>query len=57
MLIIVTKPYTIRLTNPGKNPPQFVVTQGTQYSVTVAPDIENGTISVDKEKNHMRVIL
>lgn len=44
------KPYTIRLTNPGKNPPEFVVTQGTQYSVTVAPDIENGTISVDKEK-------
>ena len=46
------KPYTIRLTNPGKNPPQFVVTQGTQYSVTVAPDIENGTISVDKEKSY-----
>lgn len=41
------KPYTIRLTNPGKNPPQFVVTQGTQYSVSVAPNIENGTISVD----------
>ena len=41
------KPYTIRLTNPGETPPQFVVTQGTQYSVTVAPDIENGTISVD----------
>lgn len=46
------KPYTIRLTNPGKNPPEFVVTQGTQYSVTVAPDIENGTISVDKEKSY-----
>ena len=46
------KPYTIRLTNPGKNPPQFVVTQGTQYSVTVAHDIENGTISVDKEKSY-----
>lgn len=46
------KPYTIRLTNPDKNPPQFVVTQGTQYSVTVAPDIENGTISVDKEKSY-----
>lgn len=46
------KPYTIRLTNPGKNPPQFVVTQGTQYNVTVAPDIENGTISVDKEKSY-----
>lgn len=46
------KPYTIRLTNPGKNPPQFLVTQGTQYSVTVAPDIENGTISVDKEKSY-----
>lgn len=46
------KPYTIRLTNPGKNPPQFVVTQGTQYSVNVAPDIENGTISVDKEKSY-----
>ena len=41
------KPYTIRLTNPGKNPPEFVVTQGTQYSVSVAPNIENGTISVD----------
>lgn len=46
------KPYTIRLTNPGKNPPEFKVTQGTQYSVTVAPDIENGTISVDKEKSY-----
>ncbi len=46
------KPYTIRLTNPRKNPPEFVVTQGTQYSVTVAPDIENGTISVDKEKSY-----
>lgn len=44
------KPYTIRLTNPGKNPPQFVVTQGTQYSVSVAPNIENGTISVDNNK-------
>lgn len=48
----IDKPYTIRLTNPGKNPPEFVVTQGTQYSVTVAPDIENGTISVDKEKSY-----
>ena len=44
------KPYTIRLTNPGKNPPEFVVTQGTQYSVSVAPNIENGTISVDNNK-------
>lgn len=44
------KPYTIRLTNQGKNPPQFVVTQGTQYSVSVAPNIENGTISVDNNK-------
>lgn len=44
------KSYTIRLTNPGKNPPQFVVTQGTQYSVSVAPNIENGTISVDNNK-------
>lgn len=41
------KPYTIRLTNPGENTPKFVVTQGTQYSVTVAPNIENGKISVD----------
>lgn len=41
------KPYTIRLTNPGENTPKFVVTQGTQYSVTVAPNIANGTISVD----------
>lgn len=41
------KPYTIKL-NPGKTPPEFVVTQGTQYSVTVAPNIENGKISVDK---------
>lgn len=41
------KPYTIRLTNPGKTPPQFVVTQGAQHSVTVDPDIVNGTISVD----------
>lgn len=41
------KPYTIRLTNLGKNPPQFVVTQGTQYSVTVNSNIENGKISVD----------
>lgn len=46
------KPYTIKLTNPGENPPTFKVTQGTQYSVTVAPDIENGTISVDKEKSY-----
>lgn len=42
------KPYTIRLTNPGKTPPQFVVTQGAQHSVTVDPDIANGKISVDK---------
>lgn len=41
------KPYTIRLTNPGENTPKFVVTQGTQHSVTVDPDIANGTISVD----------
>lgn len=46
------KPYTIRLTNPGKNPPEFVVTQGTQYSVTVDSNIANGTISVDKEKSY-----
>lgn len=46
------KPYTITLINPGENPPTFKVTQGTQYSVTVAPDIENGTISVDKEKSY-----
>ena len=46
------KPYTITLTNPGENPPAFKVTQGTQYSVTVAPDIENGTITVDKEKSY-----
>lgn len=44
------KPYTIRLTNPGKNPPEFVVTQGTQHSVTVDPDIANGKISVDNAK-------
>lgn len=42
------KPYTIRLTNPGKNPPEFIVTQGAQHSVTVDPDIANGKISVDK---------
>lgn len=41
------KPYTITLTNPGENPPTFKVTQGAQHSVTVDPDIENGTISVD----------
>lgn len=41
------KPYTIRLTNPGKTPPEFIVTQGTQYSVTVDSNIENGKISVD----------
>lgn len=41
------KPYTIRLTNPGENTPEFVVTQGTQYSVTVDSNIANGTISVD----------
>lgn len=44
------KPYTITLTNPGENPPTFKVTQGTQYSVTVAPNIENGKISVDNAK-------
>lgn len=44
------KPYTITLTNPGENTPKFVVTQGTQHSVTVAPNIANGKISVDKEK-------
>lgn len=42
------KPYTIRLTNPGKNPPEFIVTYGAQHSVTVDPDIANGKISVDK---------
>lgn len=42
------KPYTIRLTNPGKKPPEFIVTQGAQHSVTVDPDIANGKISVDK---------
>lgn len=41
------KPYTIRLKNPGENPPTFEVTQGAQHSVTVDPDIVNGTISVD----------
>lgn len=41
------KPYTITLINPGENPPTFKVTQGTQYSVTVDNNIENGTISVD----------
>lgn len=41
------KPYTIRLTNQGKKPPEFVVTQGTQYSVSVDTNIVNGTISVD----------
>lgn len=41
------KPYTIRLKNPGENPPTFEVTQGTQYSVTVDSNIANGTISVD----------
>lgn len=41
------KPYTITLTNPGENPPTFKVTQGTQYSVTVDSNIENGKISVD----------
>lgn len=44
------KPYTITLINPGENPPTFKVTQGTQYSVTVAPNIENGKISVDNAK-------
>lgn len=43
------KPYTITLTNPGETPPTFKVTQGTQYSVTVANNIANGKISVDKE--------
>ena len=42
------KPYTITLTNPGDTPPEFIVTQGAQHSVTVDPDIVNGTISVDK---------
>lgn len=41
------KPYTITLTNPGEKPPTFKVTQGTQYSVTVDSNIENGKISVD----------
>ena len=44
------KPYTITLTNPGENPPTFKVTQGTQYSVTVDSNIENGKISVDNAK-------
>ena len=44
------KPYTITLINPGKNPPEFKVTQGTQYSVTVDSNIANGTISVDNAK-------
>lgn len=44
------KPYTITLTNPGGNPPTFVVTQGTQYSVTVDSNIANGKISVDNAK-------
>lgn len=44
------KPYTITLTNPGENPPTFKVTQGAQHSVTVDPDIVNGTISVDNAK-------
>lgn len=44
------KPYTITLTNPGENPPTFKVTQGTQYSVTVNSNIENGKISVDNAK-------
>lgn len=44
------KPYTIRLTNPGKTPPEFIVTQGAQHSVTVDPDIVNGKISVDNAK-------
>lgn len=41
------KPYTIRLTNPGKTPPEFIVTQGIQHKVTVDSNIANGTISVD----------
>lgn len=44
------KPYTITLKNPGENPPTFKVTQGTQYSVTVDSNIENGKISVDNAK-------
>lgn len=44
------KPYTIRLKNPGENPPTFEVTQGTQYSVTVDSNIANGKISVDNAK-------
>lgn len=44
------KPYTIRLTNPGQTPPEFIVTQGAQHSVTVDPDIVNGKISVDNAK-------
>lgn len=43
------KPYTITLTNPGETSPTFKVTQGTQYSVTVAPNIENGKISVENK--------
>lgn len=43
------KPYTIRLTNPGDTPPQFVVTQGVQHSVTVdSSNITHGSIKVDK---------
>lgn len=43
------KPYTIRLTNPGENPPTFKVTQGVQHSVTVdSSNITNGSITVDK---------
>lgn len=43
------KPYTIRLTNPGDTPPEFIVTQGVQHSVTVdSSNITNGSIKVDK---------
>lgn len=47
------KPYTIRLTNPGDTPPAFKVTQGTQYSVTVANNIENGKISVNNSNPYV----
>lgn len=43
------KPYTIRLTNPGDTPPEFIVTQGVQHSVTVdSSNITHGSIKVDK---------
>lgn len=47
------KPYTITLTNPGETPPAFKVTQGTQYSVTVANNIENGKISVNNSNPYV----